>query len=67
MLLGCDIGTLEQLIDVDAVEGKAKETKIKNMQSIYDAWEMSLVRWSKEFSSNIAPKKKEVDPFLNCD
>ena len=52
---------------MDTMKQLAEETKIKNMQSIYDAWEMSLVRWSKEFSSNIAPKKKEVDAFLNCD
>ena len=52
---------------MDTMKQLAEETKIKNMQSIYDAWEMSLARWSKEFSSNIAPKKKEVDAFLNCD
>ena len=44
----------------------AEETKIKNVLRIYEAREECLVEWSKEFRSNIAPKKKEIDAFLNC-
>jgi len=43
----------------------AEETKLEDIQGGYETWERGLAKWSKEFRSNNAPEKKEIDFFLN--
>ena len=40
-----------------------EETKIESMHML-ESWEMDLAKWSKEFSSNNAPRKEEIDYFF---
>ena len=40
-----------------------EETKIESMH-MYESWEMDLAKWSREFSSNNAPRKEEIDYFF---
>ena len=50
---------------MDMMKHFAEDTKIKGMQMMYENWEMLLVKWSKEFSSNNAPRKEEIYSILN--
>ena len=50
---------------MDMMKHFAEETKIKGMQMMYENWEKVLAKWSKEFSSNNAPRKAEIYSILN--
>ena len=41
-----------------------KETKIETLQRILEVFERSLAKWSAEFNSTDAPKKREIDWIL---
>ena len=49
----------------DLLRQFAEETKMKDMPRMYKDWERCLAMWSKEFNSNNAPKKVEINFFLN--
>ena len=41
-----------------------KETKIETLQKIFEVFERNLAKWSAEFNSTDAPKKREIDWIL---
>ena len=49
---------------MDMLNSFLEETKLEDMQEAYGIWEMNLAKWSKEFSSDYAPEKEEIDFFL---
>jgi len=50
---------------MDMMRQFVEETKIEVMQMMYENWERGLAKWSKEFNSNNAPKKDEINFFMN--
>ena len=50
---------------MDMLRQFTEESKIKGFRRYHVEWKESLARWSKEFSSNNAPEKDEIDFFLN--
>ena len=50
---------------VDKLKQFAEDTKLEDVHRFYEDRERCMAQWSTEFSSNSAPKKREIDIFLS--
>ena len=50
---------------VDKLKQFAEYTKLEDVHRFYEDRERCMAQWSTEFSSNSAPKKREIDIFLS--
>ena len=50
---------------MDKLKSFLEETNHEDMQGVYEMWEKILAKWSKEFNSNCAPEKEEIEFFLD--
>ena len=52
---------------MDMLKQFAEELKIEAIQRSFEVRERNLAQWSKEFSSNNAPERREIEFFMNPD
>ena len=50
---------------MDKLKQFAEDTKLEDVHRFYEDRERCMAQWSTEFSSNSAPKKREIDIFLS--